>query len=261
MQLNGKNSILQRLIFEVRYEYGYAYLDKCGRIINTIMREFPEWCVRTANVEGTSLFNVRNDSLFAFSSRKFDFTLEQDMGGPPLSMENLADFAEQSEVISAILIEQFGLKDFTRMGFRSFHGFACSSSNEANSWINGLGFYSVSHKLEEAVGGEAEASSFTVIIPGEKWKYRIEVVAVEQQLRFGIDQEVLKVPSHVLYKDQKQHLLRQMAIRKKLQANPEFSAVIDSDLFQEFPMVINPRDFIIFGYDDLTRKLKLAAKR
>jgi hypothetical protein len=55
MLINGKNSILQKLIFEVRYEYGYAYLDKCGRIVNTITRAFPEWNVSAINLDGATL--------------------------------------------------------------------------------------------------------------------------------------------------------------------------------------------------------------
>jgi hypothetical protein len=259
MHINGKNSTLQKLIFEVRYQYGYAYLDKCGRIVNFITRDFPEWNVKGINLDSAALLNVRDDILLAFSPFKFDFTLEQEAGADPLTPDQLTNFAEQTHLISDVLIEQLGLTDFTRIGFRSFHWFACDSTNEALAWIGNLGFYSVSDWLEKAFGGQSEASSFIVIIPGEKWKYRIELSAMERQLRFGIDQQALNLPSHLLPKNQKQHLIKQMAMRKKLQANPSFAAVIDADLHQEFPKVIAPRDFITTGYDDLTKRVEAAA--
>ncbi len=258
MNINGKNSILQKLIFEVRYEYGYAYLDKCGRIVNAITREFPEWAIRAIDVNGASLVNLRDDCSLSFSSKKFDFSLEQDPGSASLSLENLADFAEQAELLSAILIEQLGLKDFTRMGFRSFHWFSCGNINDAIAWIDSLGFYSVLNKLEDAFGGKREATSFTVIIPGENWKYRIELIAVERHLQFNFDHEMLKTPPHLLHRNQRQHLLNQMATRKKLEANPPFAAVIDVDVFQEFPLVVTPDNFIKSSYQELTNRLKAA---
>jgi hypothetical protein len=174
MLINGKNSILQKLIFEVRYDYGYAYLDKCGRVINTITRIFPEWNVTAINLNGATLVNIRDDSALAFSSKNFNFVLEQGPGDESLTADHLTNFAEQAETVSAILIEQLGLKDFTRMGFRSFHLFACNSTNDALAWLKGLGLYSVSDKLVTAFGEKTEAISFTIIIPGKEWKYRVD---------------------------------------------------------------------------------------
>ncbi len=255
MFINGKNSILQKLVFEVRYEYGYAYLDKCGRVVNIITRSLPEWNVTAINLNGASLINVRDDSVLAFSSNKFSLVLEQGQGGS-LSAAHLTNFAEQAETVSAILIEQLGLKDFTRIGFRSFHWFACNNTNESVAWLNSLGLYSVSDKLGKAFGEKTEAVSFTIIIPGKEWKYRIELNTMEQQLRVGIDQESLKVPAHMLPNNQKQHLIRQMAVRKQLKANPEFAAVVDADLFQDFPMVVSPKNFITSTYDDFTKRFE-----
>src|SRR5262245_50300341 len=118
MFINGKNSILQKLIFEVRYDYGYAYLDKCGRLINTITRVFQEWNVTAINLNGATLVNIRDDSALAFSSKNFNFVLEQGPGDDSLTAAHLTNFAEQAETISPIIIEQLGLKDFTRIGFR-----------------------------------------------------------------------------------------------------------------------------------------------
>jgi hypothetical protein len=87
-------------------------------------------------------------------------------------------------------------------------------------------------------------------------RYRVELNAIEQQLRFGIDQESLKVPAHVLPNNQKQHLLRQMAVRKQLKANPEFAAVVDADMFQEFPLVVSPKNFITSAYDDFVKRFE-----
>jgi len=128
--------------------------------------------------------------------------------------------------------------------------------NESLAWLKGLGLYSVSDKLVKAFGEKTEAASLTVIIPGKEWKYRIELNTVERELRVGLDQGLLNVPARVLPNNQRQHLIKQMAIRKQLKANPEFAAVIDADLFQEFPLVVSPKNFITSAYDDFTKRFE-----
>jgi len=49
-------SIPTSIIFELRYNYGYEYLDHTGKVINEIITR-PGWNVSKAHTDGTSLFN------------------------------------------------------------------------------------------------------------------------------------------------------------------------------------------------------------
>jgi hypothetical protein len=46
LYLNNKASILHKIVFEVRYNQGFSYLDRCGKTINAIQSEFPEWAIK-----------------------------------------------------------------------------------------------------------------------------------------------------------------------------------------------------------------------
>lgn len=260
MNINGKNLILQKLIFEVRYDFGYAYLDKCGRIINAITREFPEWRVNSIDLGKANLANLLTNCSLAFSSQKLDFSLEQQPGGESLSLSNLDELAIQADIITNILIEQLGLKEFTRMGFRSFHWYPCKSKGEALAWIKNLHLYSVSETLGKAFGAQSEAESLIVIIPGEERKYRIELSVIERAIQLDMGQDVLKISAKSLHQNQKQHLLKQLIAQKKIQENPDFAASIDLDVFQEFPLIVAPGDFIQTSYAESTKRLIAAVE-
>jgi len=84
-ELAGKSSILQKIVFELRYRYGYTYLDKCGRVINLIQREIPEWVPQAdqVNPQNAPLVSLTNACLFNFSSHSLSFSLEKPLGKEP----------------------------------------------------------------------------------------------------------------------------------------------------------------------------------
>ncbi len=245
MQLNGKQSTLQKVVFEVRYQYGFAYLDKCGRIINAIMREYPEWMIRS-NPEATSasLASIRTGCTLNFSSQTIQLSIDHVAGGPALSEEDTASFTDQIEYMTALLIDQLGVKDFNRMGFRAWYLFDCKDELEARTWINSLGYFSISADLEQAFGGKIENTAAIIFIGGKDRQFRVEVSPVERSVQIDLGQEILAVRASALPKDQRATLLKQIDVKKRIIANPAFAVQIDVDVFQEFPLTINPRDFV-----------------
>jgi len=152
MRLKNKNSILQKLVFQIRYRFGFTYLDKCGRTINTIMRDLPEWIARgEATPNGTGLVSLRNGCLFNFSSSEYGLSLEKPSGETPLSDNDMKEFTEQVVSLSSLVNDQLGLREFTRIGFRAWYLFGCSSKEESEKWLNELGLYSINEKLVKLV--------------------------------------------------------------------------------------------------------------
>ncbi len=68
MHIRGKDDILHKVVFEVRYRYGYTYLDRCGKTINVIMKEAPEWVVKAeqVNTQGVTLVSLANQCSLQF---------------------------------------------------------------------------------------------------------------------------------------------------------------------------------------------------
>lgn len=245
-RLRGRDAILQKVVFEVRYRFGFTYLDTCGRTVNTIMREHPEWLLRSesANPQNAPLLSLSNSCVFNFSALKYDLSLERPPDKDPLSEEDVDLFAQQAEDLHAITVDSLGLREFTRIGFRAWLLFPCSSEEESERWLRELGCYSIEGGLVRAFGASVDSSGFSVVVLGEDRKFRIAFNGVELQAQIDFGQGILGVRARDLHEKQKEFLKKQLAVKKRLRQAPEFAAMIDVDAFQESPKIIAPANFI-----------------
>ena len=125
MHVKGKQAVLQKLGFEVRYDFGFTYLDKCGRTINTILHESPEWMIKGdhPNPQEGSMVSIRNGCTFSFSPYSYNFNLEMPKGGKPLDENDVSDFIEQADEISQVINNSLALNVFKRIGVKSVASF------------------------------------------------------------------------------------------------------------------------------------------
>jgi hypothetical protein len=259
MQIKGKPSILQKVVFELKYQYGFTYLDKCGRAINAIMREQPEWTVRDSiSPTASSLVSMRNGCSFSFSAFNYNFALERPAGGDPLSDKDMAGFTQQVDLISSIVNDHLGLKEFTRIGFRVWYLFSCEDKEEAESWLSYLGLYMAQESLISAFGGKKEALGVTVVVSGSDRKYRIAFNAVERRAEIDLGEAILTVQASKLSRDQQRVLQEKEKVKSRMRANPKFPAMIDIDAFQDEPLLVEPRDFIKTSHEEITNRLMAA---
>jgi len=226
------------------------------------MREQPEWVLRNnPDPTVTGLASINNGCSFNFSSVKYDFTLEKAVGGYALSSSDLGEYMDQVDLLSRIITDQLGLKEFTRIGFRAWYLFGFETKEESEGWLKSLGCYSVSDSFSTAFGGSIEAISVAVIIAGYDRKYRVAFNGVERQAQLDMGEEVLAIRSSSLPKDQKKILQRQMATKHRMRSNPEYPAMIDIDAFQEDPPSIDPQDFIQTSVEQFSNRLVSAISK
>jgi hypothetical protein len=62
---------LGELTFEVRYDYGYSYLDHCGQTLIDLERSHPDWIAGDVNLQSGSLQNPKMNYVAAFDIRHF----------------------------------------------------------------------------------------------------------------------------------------------------------------------------------------------
>lgn len=262
MIIKGKKSILQRIVFELKYRYGFTYLDACGRTVNKIQKEYPEWILRgnEPNPQNAPLISMKNSCIFNFSALKLDLSLERPIGERSLLQEDLDEFIDQFESLSAIVIDQLGLEIFTRIGFRAWHIFPCESEQDSEQWLLNLGLYSISEKVHTGFGGQIESAGVSIIILGEDRKFRIAFNGVERQAQIDFGQGLLNIPSRSLHKGQKEFLKKQLAIRGRMRQNPGFAAMIDIDCFIDDPEIVNPAQFVRTSIDQYTNTLESIIK-
>ncbi|HEX9975356.1 MAG TPA: hypothetical protein VGD14_25110, partial [bacterium] len=135
MQIQKKDSIIHKLVYEVRYKFGYTYFDRCGRTINRIMKEQPEWILfaNEPNPQKAPLINTKNRSVFNFSALKYDLALEHEIGNEAaLTKNNIKEFQENADYLSKVINDELGLQEFTRIGFRIWYLIGTESNMDSD---------------------------------------------------------------------------------------------------------------------------------
>ncbi len=262
--VRGKEAILHKIVFELRYRYGMTYLDRCGRTVNAILKDYPEWTLLSdhPNPQSAPLVSFANSCQFHFSGRKLDLALERPLGEDPLGPDDVEQFARQTEDVSAVVLDQLGLQEFSRIGFRAWFLFPAATQQESEQWLRGLECFSVSGAIATSWGGQIEAASVAVVLASDDRKYRIAFSGVERQAQLRIGEEILNVRPRDLPEKQRQFLLEQQRVKARMHRSPEHAAMIDVDAYAEEPAVVEPYRFVESSYADIVNNLgRILAKK
>lgn len=253
MRVAGQEALLHKLVFELRYIHGWNYLDHCGATINRIQSEQPEWLMQDANIspQGAPLISASNGAVFSFSVSRVILSLERASGAAALDSDDVDAFASQAEFLSSLVIDQLGLREFTRIGFRVWHLFGFSDKESSEKWLQSLGCYSVGDRLAAAFSSAPHSTSFIAVFEGEERMFRASFNGVEIQERVPIDKSALQIKPRALHKGQKAHLRKQMKVKKLLEQNPQFAAMIDIDSYLDEPENFDVCDFISTSIENL----------
>lgn len=265
--LKGKFPITFRAAFELRYRFGFTYLDRCGRTINLIQREYPEWILATEQPtpQHALLLSTDNSCRFSFSSQRLDLAISKPIKQSSISDDDLGRFAEQVEQLASVVIDQLSLDDFSRIGCRIWFLFPFDERQASDDWLRSLGVFSVSPALEAAFGGTLESVSLALVIPASDRKFRIGFETVERTVAMDLGDAVLHVPPHQLPSGKRKGddprrdaLIHRERINKTLEQNPPFAAMIDVDAAQEEPELVRAGDFVRSSFGQAFDRLKKA---
>jgi len=260
MRVAGKEGLYHKLVFEVRYQHGMVYLDRCGTTANRIMRTYPEWVLQdgSANPQNAPLIHTSTGIQFNFGALKYDFSMDQPTNQAVLQSD-IDTFVDQVAALSAIVHEELELSSFIREGFRVWYIFDMASEDEANQWIRNLRPFNIESSLADAFGGTLEAVGYTSIINTSERKYRISVNTVERLERLDVGN--LSILPRSLPRKQREALLEQMRAKKRLRLNPHYAAAIDVDAYIDEPIDVVPQDFITQSLSVIEEKLPSAIQR
>jgi hypothetical protein len=263
-----------RLAFELRYRFGFTYLDRCGRTINLIMRDHPEWILlNQLNPQNAPLVSTRNGCRFNFSAARLDLGLQKPMGEGSLSSEDFMVFQEQVEQLVPLIIDQLSLEDFSRIGCRIWYLFPFDQMRQAEAWLKDLGCFSVSERFSGAFDGTLEGVNFTVVLASLDRKFRIGFDTVERTVPIDLGDSVMAISTHQLpselkeEKGQPRHqrtnprfeaLLAKAKAKKLAAENAAYAAMIDVDASQDEPEVVRAGEFVRTTLDQALDRLRKA---
>jgi hypothetical protein len=261
MNILGEQALYHKLVYEVRYEQGFVYLDRCGTTANRIAQNYPEWIInsQSINPQQAPLVHALTGIQFSFGPIKYDFSLDQRISSDaPISKEDVNDFIREVESVSEIVNEELELSKFTREGFRVWYVFPTTSERDSRDWICKFRGVSIQKEVTVAFGGALESLGYTMVIDGEERKFRISVNAVERTEKLDVGSEFLRQLPRNLPKKQREHLLAQLQAKRRLLLNPQSAVMIDVDAYIEDPIEIAPTDFITESLKTIERALPIA---
>jgi hypothetical protein len=241
--------VRHRFVFELRYDQGELYWDRCGRIARTLAAK-EGWALQSVDVNGCHIWNDEQNLIFAYSPRKLDLTQSQSQDVSKLLSPG--DFAVIAEEFSETVVGALDVKCFPRIGFRAWTLYGTESLEDASIRIGKMSFFSPCKSLNDL--GEILHLSHTVVITRLKHTVRIAATPFEQQVHIPPSvEEALRQKSHKHPKDQKKVLVRQWKARKAVKAYPTVGIMIDLDAYIEdvpYPKEISVRTFIEGATED-----------
>ena len=237
--------VVHRLIYETRYDLGNLYFDRCGAVINAILRQHPGWEVNDVSPQTGSLRESSTGAAFSFNNRKLDLSHEQPAHEG--SVMPATDFARLADAFTATVRDGLALADFTRIGFRVWRLFGTESLEAANETIISLGLLSSERVAVLGIGELAEAVP-RFLVRDDQRSTRVSVVAVERKTQ--ADRAVLEA-AHVrperLPEKQTQARVRKAAAERDLREHPQYAVLVDMDHFLEdpaYPELLRIQDFV-----------------
>src|ERR1700674_3699318 len=94
--LNGKEPLLRRVVFEIRYQDGQLFLDHCGQMLKKLVKDGPEWVVSPDPApQGTWILNIVSGIQLGFSANAASLSLDKTLGEDVIKEEEAAEFCDQ----------------------------------------------------------------------------------------------------------------------------------------------------------------------
>jgi hypothetical protein len=262
--LNGKEPQLRKLVYELRYERGFVYLDRCGRILDRITRDKPEWVPSgDVNPQVAPLFNITNRSRFTFGPKKLDLSLDQSFPGSALIDETgREEFVRTADEVSRFIVQELQLTSFSRIGIRSYFHFSTEDEEESQRWLAGLELFTVSQKLLDAFRGELAASGLAIVLVGDDCRYRIELSGIETvtQLDMGAGQALGIREKGIEPSERAAFNKNRLKMKRERDLNTGFVVQIDVDAYQEFPKNPDFGQFATQHTENVLQSIRSAAK-
>ena len=224
--------VVHRHVFELRYQFGHLYWDRCGKVINELIGSNPEWSWE--NVQGdTGHLALRDKNLhFNFNSTKFD--LSQTQNAEISTLYNADEFGAIAESFSSVVTSILQLSEFTRAGFRAWYLFPTTDREESYNRVKELKL--LAPEISDLKFGRVSEASCRLVIELPQHMVRFAVAPFEQtvELPAGIIQAT-RLKAKDSPRNQKHVLLDRIKAERMVKSFPQFGVLVDMDAFLEDP--------------------------
>jgi hypothetical protein len=257
--LAPQSGIVHSVVFELRYNYGLTYLDRCGSVMNQMLRQHPGWTYSAVNPQSGTLQDSKTEVRFTFGSQKLDLTQEQ---SPTVAqLMEIVEFARLAEDMTKTTVERLDLEEFSRIGFRVWRLFEYPSISEAKKALLRANLVAAENLKQKLNLPHIDEVALTAIAHRGEAMARIAVAAVEQQIQ--IDPASVREAMTKARPPAEQHkaLLEKLKAEKRIKQYPQHAVLIDIDNFIDdppYPKDLKITDFVADSYnwsEETSRKL------
>ncbi|MBL7996571.1 hypothetical protein JNM05_14485 [bacterium] len=119
--------VLEKIVLELRFPSGFLFFDNCGKVCKKIVQYYPNIEFQKINVDGTQF--TLNEKFLGCSISHTNLAIAQEF---PLKLD---DFEELSETVSSILIKEFEIESFARIGNRFFYTYPSENRSKSQELI------------------------------------------------------------------------------------------------------------------------------
>lgn len=235
MKLSGPQ--LQQLNIEVKYESGYLYLDRCGRILLDLERERDGWYPNKADPQQGRIINPEYNYSVSFNTFSYGFAAEK-------AFEVKFDqTAEEAEAIWKLIRANLDLQSFLRIGCRFIYYLPTKSREESERLIKRAHLnVEVPDSITEA-GYKITTRQVVTVMEKKEYQYRVELNGITQTAAIS-PPDILRLDPKSLSERQKQKRTAILKNIRQYSGNPMYAVKLDVDCFQYHPEKISLKHFL-----------------
>ncbi len=250
-------AVVHKYAYELRYDFGFGYLDRCGDVLNSILREYAGWTVvGPITPAGTTLHHHDTGMVFTFDNSHL--TLGQDQSEKVTTLVADNYFAEVAEKLTVATIERIDTEVFTRVGFRVWRLYGAGSKEDAQEALKALGFVPTGPLAAVAEDSTVEEVGFNCTFALPEMNLRLGVAVVEQNVVID-PATVLAAKALIREKDsrlRKAAAIDQLKARNAIAAFPHHAVLVDTDFSIDDPPIatdLKVSEFITEAFGKSTR--------
>jgi len=225
--------VRHRYVFELRYDAGYLYWDRAGRIAQVLLGNHEEWDVDSTDTRTCSLVNREKNLAFNYGPGKLDLSQTQNEDNPTLL--SLEDFAKIADAFSKAVSDLIEPTYYSRMGFRIWTLYAASDRQRSQEQARQLGV--ASGIVDKATPlGQLEEVTCKFVVEMPDCMVRAAVAPFEQQV--NLPKSVYTQARKQAWKEsrgQRQARLDSLKAKRTIEAYPQFGLLTDLDAYVEDP--------------------------
>jgi hypothetical protein len=227
--IQTSTGIRHRMVFELRYDSGELYWDRCGRAARKLAAE-KEWAVKSIDLNGCHILNEDQNLVFSYSPTQLDLTQSQSKDASELL--SFGEFAAIAEMFSEVVVQTLEVNSFPRIGFRLWTLYGTESLDDASARIGRMSFFSSSKALSGL--GELSYMSHSVVLARPNQMVRVAATPFEQQIHLAPSViAAVKEKPHQHSKEQRKLLIQQLKAKKAIETYPHMGIMLDLDAYIE----------------------------